>query len=257
MSVASLVAMMLLLGACGSLGDVLGDDSATEAVDSVSTTLAEFDVDTYCSISHEVDRVNNAFTQFDDPVALEGFFTSLTSLLGQVTPPPEIAADFVRYNTAYVDLQAQLAANDYNILVLSQSPILSDASVNAAIVAVDAYDLQTCGVAPGLEPPSAEEAVGEDQTSGGDALADAIAAGDFSVLEPLFDSPELRAEFIEGLMSSSGVTEEQAGCFYDLSSIPLLAQMTVDASSMTDDMEQELLANFDACGISLYAFQTG
>lgn len=262
-AMAGVLTLALVLASCGAVEDALGADDeeveATETSVAPATTAAPvFDADEYCSLTHEADQVNAAFEAFDDPVALEEFFTSLNGLLGQATPPPSIEAEFVTFRTAYADLQAQLQAGGYGIEVLQASPILSDANVNAAIAAVDAHDLELCGVAPGLEPP-VEEAAPELEPEGAAAnpFSDALASGDFTAVETLLNSDVGREAFIEGFVSTSpGITPEQAGCFLDNSDIQVLAEMSVDPDNLSDDAVEGFLAALDACDIPLSAFQT-
>ncbi len=205
---ASVLTLALVLASCGVIEDAIGDsdgdaesaeaeNAEAEGVEATDTTVAPvFDADTYCSLSHEADQINADFSAFDDPAQLEGFITSLTGLLNQAAPPPELVAEFTTFRTAYVDLQAQLEAGAYSIEVLQASPILSDANVNAAITAVDAHDLALCGVAPGLTPP-AEEAAPEPDAVESDPgvdsdnpFSEALASGDFSAVETLLTVQE-------------------------------------------------------------------
>lgn len=264
---AGVLTLALVLASCGAIEDAIGD--ADDGVEGVETTLEEtattvaaaFDADVYCSLSHQSDQLNAEFSAFDDPALLEVFFTSLTGLLNQATPPPEIVAEFTVVRTAYVDLQTQLQAGAYSIETLQASPILSDANVNAAITAVDAHDLALCGVAPGLDQP-AEEAAPEPAESdapadSGNPFSSALASGDFTAVEELLNSETGRAAFIEGFVATSpGITPEQAGCFLDNSDIQVLAEMSVDPGNLSDDAVTGFLSALDACGIELSAFQT-
>jgi len=227
-------------------------------------TEGAFDADAYGALGHEADLINARFTAFDDPVQLEEFFTSLTGLLNEATPPPAVADEFVRFRTAYVDLQAQLEAGAYSIAVLQQTPILSDANVNAAITAVDAHDLELCGEAPGLEAAREEAAgaTGDDSTDGSTGLdadnpfAEALATGDFTAIEALLATDVGREAFIEGFIGNAdGVTPEQGSCFLDNTDISVLAEMSVDPSNLSDDAVTQFLAALDACDIPLSAFQ--
>ncbi len=264
-AVPGVLTLALVLASCGAIGDALGDsEDETASVEATDTTLAPvFDADIYCSLSHEADQINADFTAFDDPAQLEGFFTSLTDLLNQAVPPPEITTEFTTFRTAYVDLQAQLEAGAYSLEALQASPILSDANVNAAITAVDAHDLALCGAAPGLAPPVEEAAPDPDAVepdAGGDnenPFSDALASGDFTAVEALLNSETGRAAFIEGFVSTSPrITPEQAGCFLDSSNIQLLAEMSVDPGNLSDEAVQDFLAALDTCEIPLSAFQT-
>jgi len=263
-ALACVLTLALVLASCGAVEDALGDGAsdpeATETTDAPTTTAAPvFDADAYCSLTHEADQINAAFDAFDDPAALEEFFTSLNGLFGQATPPPSIEAEFVAFRTAYVDLQAQLQAGAYSIDVLQASPILSDANVNAAISAVDAHDLELCGIAPGLDQP-VEEAAPEPAAAGGSAnpFSEALASGDFTAVETLLNSDVGREAFIEGFVATSpGITPEQAGCFLDNSNIQVLAEMSVDPDNLSDEAVEGFLAALDACSIPLSAFQTG
>lgn len=260
---AGVLTLALVLTSCGAIGDAIGGSEDTlevpvEAAETTTTVAEVFDADAYCSLSHEADQINAGFTAFSDPILLEGFFTSLTGLLNQATPPPEIVAEFTTFRTAYVDLQAQLEAGSYSIEALQASPILSDANVNAAIAAVDTHDLALCGVAPGLEPP-AEEAAPADPAAetSGNPFSAALESGDFTAVEQLLSTDIGRGAFIEGFVSTSpGITAEQAGCFLDNSDIQLLAEMSVDPGNLSDEAVAGFLAALDACGIELSAFQT-
>lgn len=260
---AGVLAFALGLASCGVVEDAISDsDEPEEAVEETTTTTAApiFDPDVYCTLSHQADVINAEFDAFDDPEQLETFITSLTGLLGQAVPPPEIEAEFTRFRTAYVDLQAQLEVGAYGIEVLQASPILSDANVNAAITAVDAHDLALCGVAPGLEAP-AEEAAPEPEAAEPDGsqnpFSDALASGDFSAVEALLNSDAGREAFIEGFVSTSpGITPEQAGCFLDNSDIAVLAEMSVDPDNLSAEAVEGFLAALDACDIPLSAFQS-
>ena len=257
----------LVAGGCGLVKDAIEttDDTDTTEV-AQETTVPPFDADVYCSMSHEADDLNAAFTDFDDPAALEGFFGELTDLLNEATPPPEIAAQFETLRRAYVDLDAELAAGNYDAAVLGSSPILSDANVNAAIAAVDQHDLALCGPSPSDQ---AEEAAGEDELAeegtgdGGDGTAEgstdpfeeALATGDFSALEAVLGTEAGRQAFIEGLTGASpNVTAEQAGCFLDNSEMFVLAEMSVDPSNLSEEAETSFLATLETCEIPLSAF---
>lgn len=264
---AGVLALALVLASCGVIEDAVGGDEETpegaaETVETTTTVAEVFDADAYCALSHEADQINAAFTAFDDPALLEEFFTSLTGLLTQATPPPEIINEFTVFRTAYVDLQAQLQAGSYGIDVLQSSPILSDANVNAAITAVDAHDLALCGVAPGIEPPAEEAAPAEPAADPAAETSDnpfsaALESGDFTAVEELLGTDVGREAFIEGFVNTSpGITAEQAGCFLDNSDIQLLAEMSVDPGNLSDEAVTSFLATLDVCGIELSAFQT-
>lgn len=268
-AMAGVLTIALVSASCGTIEDALGGDDDAETLgvtdtteetpEATTTTVAPvFDPDAYCALSHEADVINAEFTAFDDPVQLESFITSLTGLLNEATPPPSIADEFVRFRTAYVDLQAQLEAGAYSIEVLQTSPILSDANVNAAITAVDAHDLELCGVAPGLE--AAEEATPDDgagEVPSDNPFAEALASGDFSAIEALLATDVGRDAFIEGFIGNAeGVTAEQGGCFLDNADIAVLAEMSVDPSNLTDESVTAFLEALDACDIPLSAFQT-
>lgn len=251
-----LAALLVLVAGCGLADDVLASDDSTD-VDESETSTAEvpaFEPDAYCALSHEADQLNAAFSSFDDPAALEGFITSLVGLLNRGTPPPVIEAQFVTLRTAYVDLQTQLDASGYDAAVLTTSPILSDANVNAAIDAVAEHDLKLCGPAPGVEEP--EEPAGEPATAT-DPFAEAIATGDFTAMEEILSTEIGRSAFIEGFINTSpGVTAEQAGCFLDSTDISVLAEMSVNPDELSDAAVAEFLASLQACGIPLSAFAT-
>lgn len=265
-SVAGVLTLALVLASCGVVEDALGEDTADESeeetLEATDTTVAPvFDADAYCALTHEADVVNADFDAFDDPVQLEGFFTSLTGLLNQATPPPEIVAEFTTFRTAYIDLQAQLEAGAYSIDVLQASPILSDVNVNAAITAVDAHDLALCGVAPGLEAASdaPDKAAPDDSDAepSDNPFAEALATDDFSAVESLLKTETGRAAFIEGFLGTApGLTAEQAGCFLDNSNIQVLAEMSVEPDNLSDEAVQGFIAALDACDIPLSAFQT-
>lgn len=267
-SVAGVLTLALVLASCGVAESVLGEDAAGEGEEETpeetdTTVTPVFDADAYCALTHEADVVNANFAAFDDPVQLEGFITSLTGLLTQATPPPEIAIQFTTFRTAYIDLQAQLEAGAYSIDVLQASPILSDATVNAAINAVDAHDLALCGLAPGLEPaPDAPdkalpEPEGESDLPSDNPFAEALATDDFSAVEALLNSDVGRTAFIEGFLGTApGLTAEQAGCFLDNSNIQVLAEMSVDPDNLSNEAVQGFIAALTTCDIPLSAFQT-
>ena len=261
-AVAVTVCTIMLATGCAAVQDAIGSDDDTEAsVDdaAVATTAAApvFEPDAYCALSHEADQLNASFEAFNDPAALEGFIGDLVGLLTEATPPPEVQAQFTTLRTAYVDLQTQLAASGYDAAVLTTSPILSDANVNAAITAVDQHDLALCGEAPGLE--TAEQAV--DGTDSGDAatdpFAEALATGDFSAMEQVLATDVGRQAFIEGMTETSpGVTAEQAGCILDNSDIAVLAEMSMTPDALSDEAVAAFLATLETCGVPLSAFQT-
>lgn len=262
-AMAGVLTLALVLASCGAVESALGDDEADGTEEETATSTTDppvFDPDAYCSLSHEADQINAAFSAFDDPVQLEGFITSLTGLLGRAVPPPGVEAEFVTFRTAYVDLQAQLQAGAYSIEVLQASPILSDANVNAAIEAVDAHDLALCGVAPGLEAPVEEAAPESEEVESESApnpFTEALASGDFSAVEAVLRSETGRETFIESFVSASPrLTPEQAGCFLDNSDIQVLAEMSVDPDNLSPEAVEGFLAALDACGIQLSDFQT-
>lgn len=266
-SAVTVACVVVLATSCSAVEDAITSDDETDvAADTtaVDTTAAPvFDPDEYCSLSQQADALNASFDSFDDPVALENFFTDLTGLLNAAVPPPEIQAQFVTLRQAYVDLDAQLAAAQYDAVVLSTSPILSDANVNAAITAVDDHDLELCGPSPSDAP--AEEAGGDSGTDdGGDTgdeaanpFAEALATGDFTAMEEVLGTEVGRQAFIEGLTSTSpGVTEEQAGCILDNSDIATLAEMSLDPQNLSDEAVASFLATLEVCEVPLSAFQT-
>ncbi len=261
----ALAAVFMLASACGVVDDVLASDDSTESAEGETTESAEgettdtvvFDADVYCALSHEADQLNADFNSFGDPVALEAFFTSLVGLLNQGTPPPQIEAQFITLRTAYVDLQVQLSAAGYDAAVLTTSPILSDANVNAAISVVEEHDLKLCGRAPGVAAPEPEPAEPADQTAGSDPFAEAIASGDFTAMEEILSTEIGRNAFIEGFVNTSpGVTAEQAGCFLDNTDMGVLAEMSVDPGDLSDAAVAEFIASLQACDIPLSAFNT-
>jgi len=261
-AIAATVCTIMLATSCAAVEDAIGSSDASETTveeQAVTTTAAPvFEPDAYCALSHEADQLNAGFTAFDDPAALEAFFGQLVGLLNEATPPPEVQAQFVTLRTAYVDLQTQLAAGGYDPAVLSTSPILSDATVNAAITAVDQHDLALCGVAPGLESEAAagDEPVEGDGTAS-DPFAEALATGDFSAMEEVLATEVGRQAFIEGMTETSpGVTAEQAACILDNSDIAVLAEMSMTPDNLSPESVEAFLATLEVCGVELSAFQT-
>lgn len=263
----AVVALSAVISAasCAAVEDAIDSadsEAATEAT--TITTALVFDPVAYCALRHEADQLNASFTEFNDAAALEGFTGELVSILAEATPPPEIEAEFALFRRAYVDLQAQLAANGFDAAVLSSSPILSDANVNAAIDAIDQYDDALCGPAPGVEPPeidngeiAAGDNTGSDNTGSNDIFAEAIASGDFTAMEEILRTELGRQSFIEGFTQTSpGITDEQAGCFLDNTDIAALAEMSVDPGTLSDESVSAFLASLETCNIPLAAFQT-
>ncbi len=253
--------LMISAAGCAAVEDAIGsesDDTVEEAATTTSaaaTTAPAFDQDVYCSLSHEADQLNAAFNDFDDPVALEGFIDALVGLLQQATPPPEIGSQFAVLRTAYVDLRTVLQAGDYDSSVLASSPILSDATVNAAITSVQDHDLALCGPAAVIDGGGVEAAGGDDTAT--DPFSEAIASGDFSAMEEILNTEVGRAAFIEGFIRTSpGVSAEQAACFLDNTDIAILAEMSVNPDDLSPEAVSGFLATLDTCDIPLSAFQT-
>ncbi len=253
--------LTISVSGCAAVEDAIGsesDDTVEEAATTTTaaaTTAPAFDQDVYCSLSHEADQLNAAFEDFDDPVALEGFFDGLVGLLQQATPPPEIENQFAVRRTAYVDLRTELQAASYDSGVLALSPILSDATVNGAITAVQDHDLALCGPAPVIDGGGDEAAGGDDTPT--DPFSEAIASGDFSAMEEILNTEVGREAFIEGFIRTSpGVSAEQAACFLDNTDITVLAEMSVNPDDLSPEAVSGFLATLDTCDIPLSAFQT-
>ncbi len=254
--------VMISVSGCAAVEDALGSESddTVEEADTTTTTVATtapvFDQDVYCSLSHEADQLNAAFSDFDDPVALEGFIDDLVGLLQQASPPPEIERQFVVLRTAYVDLRTELQAGGYDSSVLVTSPILSDATVNGAITAVEEHDLALCGPAPIIDDGGGDDtAAGDDAAT--DPFSEAIASGDFSAMEEILQTEVGRQAFIEGFIRTSpGVSAEQAACFLDNTDIAVLAEMSVNPDELSPEAVAGFLATLETCDIALSAFQT-
>ncbi len=259
--------MMMAATGCAAVEDAIGSESDDTVEDAATTTVAApttappFDQATYCSLSHEADQLNAAFSDFADPVALEGFIGDLVGLLEQASPPPEVEGQFQILRTAYIDLQAELAASGFDSSVLTTSPILSDATVNGAITAVDEHDLALCGPAPAVETETETDDVAGGDAGGDtstDPFSEALASGDFTAMEEILRTEVGREAFIEGFIGTSpGVTAEQAGCFLDNTDIAVLAEMSVNPDDLSAEAVSGFLATLETCEIPLSAFQSG
>lgn len=91
--------------------------------------------------------LDQTFSGFGDPVVLEEYLDELTSLYGQALAavPPEIAADLAIVEARVVEVDAIVAAADYQVSVMVDAVAnsVTDES-DAAALAVRLYDEAEC-----------------------------------------------------------------------------------------------------------------
>lgn len=161
---APVVALLFALTACGSdeaANEVLPDEVATTTAPSTtapSTTAPSTTAPTttaavvltgseYCMAAQAIVLLDQTFSGFGDPLVLAEYLDELTSLYGQAlaAAPPEIAADLAIVEARVVEVDAIVAAADYQVSVMvdAVTDSVTDES-DAAALAVRLYDEAEC-----------------------------------------------------------------------------------------------------------------
>ncbi len=211
----------------------------------------------FCELSSESDELDAMYPDsFIDPVETEAYLNALIPLLeeGVATAPAEISSDFDTLATAFMTVNDELALVDYNLLLAVEAlePILEDEAVDAAGDRVSAWRDANCDGGSAdtpiddetdledLDPEELNEAMEEEGVSA-------------ELLETLLATEAGRQLFIEGMISESSLTFEQAECFIDSIPIETLASLSSSAEP-TDEESLQVLAAISDCNIPLDAF---
>lgn len=210
-----LVLAPLAVSACGGADDPVADP-ATEATTTTAARPDGFDSE-WCTSARRLAAASSVMDAVDptDPEAVEDAVTEMLAEAEAAAPlaPPEIADDVEAALTSFREIDAALAAVEYDLLRADLSGIADD---QAASERVDAYNVDVCG----LEPDSDDDATG----------------GDF---DPA--AGPIRDQLIETFVAR-GFTAEEAGCLIDNVDV-------TDPAQMAD--EQVLLGLIETCGIDL------
>ncbi len=247
----ALVAGVLLLGACGSSG---GDDEGL-ASQSESTTVPETttapggDSDAYCALAIESKEATDAFTAFDDPVALEAFLDASIARIeaARLVVPAEIADPFeVIYQS---QLAAAVAAEEVGYdaaLLLSSDAFAETPERTAADATLDAYRADVCGYVEPTEDLTDEAAQALESELG-------MTEEEIAMIEAMLDTEAGRAAMIQGMMADSTLTEAQATCLVDNADLIGLMMLGSGLTDPDSDLMANLFQTLDQCGIPLDA----
>ena len=237
-----LAALALTLAACGggSDADSAADDTATteaetsttEAVtttteEETTTTEAETatteamvevamsaELEAFCGLRAQADEIGDP-ENFFDPESVQSWFEQNLSLMqdGAAIAPDEIADDMATMVASTEGLQAVFEEYGYDIVAIPEAEL--DAAGAAGEVASDR-------VSDFVDTNCPEGTVADEVES----ATDGIEALDPAGLESLLASEEGRDLVIEGFVSTTGLTTDQAGCFLDAMPVEELAALT-------------------------------
>ena len=219
-SVSLLVLSAVVLAACSGSDDPVADPVAEP--EATTTTVPRpdgFDSE-WCVSARRIAAASSVMDAVDptDPAAVEAAVTDMLAEAEAAAPlaPPEIAADVEAALVTFREIDAALAAVEYDLLRADLAGVADDQGPSER---VDAYNVDVCG----LEPDAGAVA-------GGDA-GTGFDPGAGPIRDQLIDS------FVE-----RGFTAEEAGCIVDNVDV-------TDAEQMRD--EQALSELIETCGIDL------
>lgn len=208
---------MLSLVACGPDDPVVDPDTPPAATTTTMPRPEGFDSD-WCVSARRIALASSVMDAVDptDAEAVEAAVTEMLAEAEAAAPaaPPEIAADVEEALASFREIDAALAAVDYELLRADLSGVADD---QGASERVDAYNVEICGLEPDVD----------DGTTSGSG----------------FDPTEgpIRDQLIETFVAR-GLTPEEAACIVDNVDV-------TDAEQMRD--EQVLLEMIETCQIDL------
>ena len=210
--------MALALVACSGADDP-GAEPVAEPVATTTTAARPEGYDSEWCVSARRLAAASSVTDAVDPTDPEAVEEAVTEMLAEAEAaaplaPPEIAADVEAALVSFREIEAALAAVDFDLLRADLSGVADDQGPSER---VDAYNVEVCG----LEPAADDETAGASEFD--------PAAG------PIRD--QLIATFVD-----RGFTAEEAGCIIDNIDV-------TDAQQMGD--EQVLVDLIETCGIDL------
>lgn len=204
------------LAACGGSDDPVSEPAAEQ--ESTSTTAPRPDGydSEWCVSARRIQAASSVIDAVDpgDPAAVEAAITDMLAEAEAAAPlaPAEIADDVEAALASFREIDAALAAVDYDLLRADLSGIADDQGPSER---VDAYNEEVCG----LEPAAASDSDSEFDPSAG----------------------PIRDQLVETFVAQ-GFTPEQAECLID----------NVDVSDPAQLSDQQVLLELIAtCGIDL------
>lgn len=254
----SLLAAVLMIGACDAGGSESQDPSPSTVVDTTEaappTTLAP-DREWCTSVTQTIGDLDLAL---GDPV--ESFTPERMGELaarlddGVDSSPTETRSDAIVLRDRFGALRALVERYEYAVLSIPEAELtaaLSEAALDAAIVGIDRY----CGITPddvsapstiAVEPDPAE-ADPEASPSEDSAPSEAVDTDDTDDTDDADGTDGAIEEYIRSLAPALGVTEDQARCLVDELDLAAIVVAGGDPAPAVADGIFEVLA---ACGIS-------
>lgn len=211
-------AMVVALVGCSGSDDPVAEPVAEPESTTTTAPRPEGYDSEWCVSARRVAAASSVMDAVDptDATAVEEAVTEMLAEAEAAAPlaPPEIAADVESALASFRDIDAALAAVDYDLLRADLAGVAEDSGPSER---VDAYNVEVCGLEP--DEPSL--------------------TGNGSAVDPA-DGP-IRDQLIETLVER-GFTVEEAGCVID----------NVDVSDPQRMADQAvLLALVETCGIDL------
>lgn len=209
---------MLALAACGGPGEPVADPETPPAATTTTMPRPEGFDSAWCESARRLSAASSVMDAVD-PTDAEAVEEAVTEMLAEAElaapdAPPEIAADVEAALASFREIDAALAAVDYDLLRADLSGIADDQGSSER---VDAYNVEICGLEPDVD-------------------AGATTGSEF---DPR--AGPIRDQLIDTFVAR-GFSPEEAGCIVDNVDV-------TDAEQMRD--EQVVLELITACEIDL------
>lgn len=189
-------------------------EAETTTTEAVAEVAMSAELEAFCGLRAQADAIGDP-ENFFDPDSVQSWFEQNLSLIQDAATiaPDEIADDMGTLVASTEELQAVFEEYGYDIVAIPEAEL--DA---AGAAGEDASDR----VSDFVDTNCPEGTVTDDVES----ATEGIEALDAAELESLLASEEGRDLVIEGFVSTTGLTTDQAGCFLDAMPVEELAALT-------------------------------